>query len=243
MSRRTSSPQLALSAIGLEKTYGELVALAPTNLSIADGESVALIGHNGSGKTTMIRMLAGLLEPSEGKIDIYGAPAGSERARAALSYLPDNPVLYDDLSLWEHAEYIAKLHGHTEWSDDATFLADKFGLTARVDDLPVTFSRGLRQKASLMLGLIRPFRLLVVDEPFVGLDVAGKAGLIELLETAHNDGATLLVATHELEYLKRADRVLALRDGEIIHDGPVNDVEVAKLVSADGAEPSDRYTL
>jgi ABC-2 type transport system ATP-binding protein len=151
MSRRSSSPQLALSAVGLEKTYGELVALAPMNLSIADGESVALIGHNGSGKTTMIRMLAGLLEPSDGKIDIYGAPAGSERARAALSYLPDNPVLYDDLSLWEHAEYIAKLHGHAEWSDDATFLADKFGLTGRVDDLPVTFSRGLRQKASLML--------------------------------------------------------------------------------------------
>jgi ABC-type multidrug transport system ATPase subunit len=77
----------------------------------------------------------------------------------------------------------------------------------------------------------------------VGLDASGKAGLIELLEMAHNDGATLLVATHELDYLKRADRVLALRDGEIIHDGPVNDVEVTKLVSADGAEPSDRYTL
>ena len=228
---------LALHVNELTKTYGQLTALAPLDLSINDGESVALIGHNGSGKTTFLRMMAGLLESTDGTIDIFGAPAGSERARADLSYLPDNPILYDDLSLWEHAEYIAKLHGHAEWADDAQYLLDKLGLAHRADDLPMTFSRGLRQKASLMLGLIRPFRLLIVDEPFVGLDNVGKTALIELLHTAHDNGATLLVATHELEYLKQVDRVIALRDGLLVHDGPIGETDVHALVSPDGSTP------
>ena len=83
---------LALHVNELTKTYGQLTALAPLDLSINDGESVALIGHNGSGKTTFLRMMAGLLESTDGTIDIFGAPAGSERARADLSYLPDNPT-------------------------------------------------------------------------------------------------------------------------------------------------------
>ncbi len=233
-----ASAPLALHVNNLSKTYGSLTALSPLDLDITEGESVALIGHNGSGKTTFLRMMAGLLESSDGTIDIYGAPAGSERARADLSYLPDNPILYDDLSLWEHAEYIAKLHGHDDWAEDATYLIGMLGLTHRADDLPMTFSRGLRQKASLMLGLIRPFRLLIVDEPFVGLDAVGKTALIELLHTAHENGATLLVATHELEYLRQVDRVIALRDGELVHDGPIGDTDVHALVSPDGSAPA-----
>lgn len=221
----------AVRADGLEKTYGDAIALARLDLEIAKGESVVLIGHNGSGKTTFLRMAAGLLEPSEGEVHIHGEPAGSLPARAALSYLADNPTFYDDLSVWEHLEYVARLHGATEWEQKAADLLGHLGLYHRADDLPTQFSRGLRQKAAIALALVRPFAVLLVDEPFVGLDAGGKAALIELLDECHDDGATLLVATHELEYVQRAGRCLALRDGDLVYDGPAEGVDVLSLVT------------
>jgi len=221
---------LALSTRDLSKTYGELVALAPLTLSVAAGERVILVGTNGSGKTTLLRMLAGLLEPSGGAAEVAGDPAGSIDARAALSYLPDAPVLYDDLSLAEHVEFVARLHDTDGWQDRSAYLVDRLGLTNRLDDLPARFSRGLRQKTSLVLGLVRPFEVLVVDEPFVGLDQAGKAALLDLLDDAADSGATVVVATHQMEYVDRASRCLALRDGELTHDGPADPKVISRLL-------------
>jgi ABC-type multidrug transport system ATPase subunit len=222
---------LALSTRELSKAYGELVALAPLTLSVAAGERVVLVGTNGSGKTTLLRMLAGLLEPSGGAAEVAGDPAGSIDARAALSYLPDDPVLYDDLSLAEHVEFVARLHDTDGWQDRSAYLVDRLGLTNRLDDLPARFSRGLRQKTSLVLGLVRPFEVLVVDEPFVGLDQAGKAALLDLLDDAADSGATVVVATHQMEYVGRANRCLALRDGELTHDGPADQTVISRLLS------------
>ena len=221
----------ALETRDLTKAYGELVALAPLSLTVQAGERVVLVGTNGSGKTTLLRMLSGLLEPSGGEIEVAGDPAGSIDARAALSYLPDDPVLYDDLSLAEHVEFVARLHDAEGWEDRSAYLIDRLDLTARVDDLPARFSRGLRQKTSLVLGLVRPFEVLVVDEPFVGLDQSGKAALLELLDDAADSGATVVVATHQMEYVDRANRCLALRDGELTHDGPADQATIAQLLS------------
>ena len=105
------------------------------------------------------------------------------------------------------------------------------GLNERTDQLPTTFSRGLRQKASIAMAFIRPFDVLLVDEPFVGLDASGKAALMELLTEAHSAGRTLLVATHELSYLETVSRCVALRDGELIYDGASKGIDVLSLVS------------
>jgi ABC-2 type transport system ATP-binding protein len=220
----------ALEAKGVTKDYGDLVALEPLDLSIPAGQTVVLVGHNGSGKTTLLRMAAGLLDPSDGGIEIGGAPAGSLDARAALSYLPDNPVLYDDLSVFEHIEYTCRLHGATDWEQRAVGLLGDLGLAHRADDLPSRFSRGLRQKTAILLALIRPFDVLVVDEPFVGLDPGGRDAFVELIEDASDAGATVVVATHQLEYVTRADRCVALRDGALVYDGPPGQVDVLSLV-------------
>ena len=220
----------AVEATALTKDYGDLMALAPLDLKIAEGDRVVLVGHNGSGKTTFLRMAAGLLEPSDGELLVNGDPAGSLEARAATSYLPDNPVLYDDLSLNEHLEYVSRLHGAEDWQDRAAGLLERLGLSNRADDLPARFSRGLRQKAVIALGLIRPFSLLLVDEPFVGLDQRGKEALLELLDEASDAGATVMVATHQLDYVVRASRCIALRDGAVTYDGPAGSADVDKLV-------------
>jgi ABC-type multidrug transport system ATPase subunit len=200
-------------------------------LTVREHEAVVLIGHNGSGKTTFLRMAAGLLEPSDGLIQLGGHDAGSIGARAAVSYVSDNPTFYEDLSVWEHMEYVARLNGRHDWEQDAADLLGHLGIYERADDLPVTFSRGLRQKTALALGLIRPFDLLLIDEPFVGLDAAGKLALLELLDEAHGNGAALMVATHELDFVQRVSRCIALRDGELAYDGGTAGIDVLGLVS------------
>lgn len=214
------------------KTYADLVALAPLDLVVAAGQTVALIGHNGSGKSTFLRMAAGLLDLTSGSITVAGAPAGSSEARAAVSFLPDEPVLYDDLSVREHLAYVAALHGVDLAGDELDGLIERVELSHRADDLPARFSRGLRQKTSIALGLVRPFDLLLVDEPFVGLDATGKQALLGILDELHADGAAVVVATHDPGFVERADRCVALRDGEVVHDGPATSDEVLRLVTA-----------
>jgi ABC-type multidrug transport system ATPase subunit len=139
-------------------------------------------------------------------------------------------VLYDDLSLREHAEYVSRLHGGDGFDDYAFDLCERLGLGDRIDDLPSRFSRGLRQKTSIVLALVRPFSLLLVDEPFVGLDQPGKLVLLELLEEVQNDGAATVVATHDPAYVDRVGRSIALRDGEVVFDGKASVDQVLGLV-------------
>jgi ABC-2 type transport system ATP-binding protein len=232
MTKKTPKPTPLLCTYDLAKRYGDVDALLPLDLEIGTGERVVLVGHNGSGKSTLLRMVAGLLDPSDGEVEIVGAPAGSLEARAVTSFLPDEPVLYDDLSVREHVDYIGRLHGTDGYGDAEADAAERLGIAHRIDDLPARFSRGLRQKTALLLGLTRPFDLLIVDEPFVGLDLAGKAALVELLEERHAAGATLVVATHDPDFVDRVDRCIALRDGEVTYDGAAKGADVTSLVSA-----------
>lgn len=215
---------------GVGKDYGDLVALHPTDLTVPAGQAVALVGHNGSGKSTLLRIVAGLLDATEGEVDIDGQPAGTPDARAATSYVPDEPVLYDDLSVREHLLYVGALHGLTVRDEIVDDLATRLGLTSRVDDLPARFSRGLRQKAGLAVGLVRPYSLLLIDEPFVGLDAPGRESLLVLLDEASDAGATLVIATHDPTFVERVDRCVALRDGHVVHDGEATASDVLRLV-------------
>jgi ABC-type multidrug transport system ATPase subunit len=225
-----STPASALHVNNISKSYGTSPALDPISIEVSPGERIALIGHNGSGKTTMMRIAAGLLDVTDGSVSIYGHASGSLSARASLSFIADQPTFYDDLTLWEHMEYVARLHGVEEWEQTAADLLGHLGLYDRADDMPNRFSRGLKQKSAIALGFIRPFDLLLVDEPFVGLDASGKEVLLELLASASDNGSTVIVATHELSFVHTVQRVIALRDGRLVYDGLTEGIDVDRLV-------------
>jgi ABC-2 type transport system ATP-binding protein len=214
----------------LGKDYGDGLGLVTLDLEVGPGELVMLVGPNGAGKSTFLGLVSGLIEPSNGAASVNGSPIGSLEARAATSYLPDAPVLYDDLSVNEHLEYVARMHNTVDWEDYADELLDMFNLTGRADDLPSRFSRGLKQKTALLLGLIRPFNLLMVDEPFVGLDTPGQETLVEVLGDLIEQGAAIICSTHQLDLVPKATRCVGLRDGELAFDGPASATKIRELV-------------
>jgi ABC-type multidrug transport system ATPase subunit len=225
----TQKTPAVLEITGLVRRYATLTALGELDLKVRGGEFVALVGPNGAGKSTLLACVAGLLEPSEGEVRVGGARAGSLAARGATSYLGDEPVLYDDLSLEEHLEYVARLHGVEDWERPAADLITRLGLDDRVDDLPAHFSKGMRQKTSIALGLARPFSLLLADEPFDGLDPGSREAFGALIDDAVRGGAAVIVSTHRADVLERAHRCVALYDGAVSYDGPPDAAELSEL--------------
>jgi ABC-2 type transport system ATP-binding protein len=229
----TERPVLQLR--GLRRTYGEVVALDQLDLEVAHGECVALVGHNGSGKTTTLRLVAGLLEPTNGDVIVAGDNLRLDRARAALAFVPDNPLLYGDLTVREHLELIGLAHGMGGGLDNrVTGLLDRLDLTGRQEFLPGQLSRGLRQKTQLACALVRPFHVIVLDEPVVGLDPPSQQTLHELLHKAKQDGAAILLSTHQLPFAAGlADRAVVLHEGRVVEEGPFRAVmagaEAARL--------------
>jgi ABC-type multidrug transport system ATPase subunit len=220
----------ALVTSNLGKDYGDGMGLTALDLEVHPGELVMLVGPNGAGKSTFLGLAAGLVEPSNGAAWVLGSKIGSLPARAGTSYMPDAPVLYDDLSLWEHIEYIARMHNTVDWEEYANDLLDMFNLTDRSDDLPSRFSRGLKQKTALVLGLIRPFSLLLIDEPFVGLDTPGQETLVDVLADVAEQGAAVVVSTHQMDLTPKATRCVGLRDGDKSYDGPATPEKIRSLV-------------
>jgi ABC-2 type transport system ATP-binding protein len=208
-----------LDARGLGHDYIGRAAVVDISLKVSPGELVAMVGSNGAGKTTFLKSAAGLLDPTHGSVQVAGVPAGSIKARSATSYIPDAPILYDDLSLNEHLEYVARLHGASDWQERGEALLRRLRLARQGDDLPTSFSRGMRQKASIALGFIRPFSLLLADEPFDGLDPQSRLALTELLQETANEGAAVLFSTHRTEALGFASRCVAIYNGQVSYDG------------------------
>jgi ABC-2 type transport system ATP-binding protein len=214
-----------LAVRGLRKTYGEVVALEGIDLEVAPGECVAFIGHNGSGKTTTMRLIAGQLEPTAGTVTVAGVgvhrASDTHRVRAALAFVPDSPLLYDDLTVAEHLELVALAHGVSDGLDERIAdLLDALDLTSRRDFVPTQLSRGMRQKTQLACTLVRPFEVLLLDEPVVGLDPPSQAMLRELLEEIKADGAAIVLTTHQLAFSAGlADQAVVLHDGSVVDAG------------------------
>lgn len=218
--------ETVLRAKGLAHSYGRLDALAGLTLDVKAGECVALIGANGSGKSTAVRIISGQQAPTAGTVTIGGADPHTEpeaeAARAALALVPDNPLLYDDLTVKEHLELVGLAHGVPEDQLAAGIpeLLKRLGLEERRDFLPRELSRGMRQKTALACALVRPAQLLLLDEPVVGLDPPSQELLATVLKEAKAAGVAVVFTTHQLAFADGiADRAVVLQEGAVLDTG------------------------
>lgn len=209
----------------LVKTYDLLPVLKGITVSIGRGEFVALLGPNGGGKSTLLRLLCGLTRPSSGSIRVGGweIPRESAAVRAQIGLVSHRAMVYETLTARENLRFFARLYNlpASQLDDHITALLAQVGLSKR-GDVPVrTFSRGMLQRLSIARALVHNPDILLFDEPYTGLDQAAAAVLDELLQHAHSGGRTIIMTTHDL--LRAAalpSRVLILSRGALAVDTP-----------------------
>jgi ABC-2 type transport system ATP-binding protein len=194
-----------LRALRIARRYGEVEALAPTDLELAAGESVALVGPNGAGKSTLLAILAGALEPSEGSVE----------ARVRVGWVPQRPAHYARLSARENLELFAQLEGEREPQRVAARLLERFALPP--GDRPSgELSVGNRQRLNVALSLLGDPRVLLLDEPTASLDPGQRRRVWEIVGALRGEGGAICFATQNVEEVGHADRVLALQDGRVV---------------------------
>lgn len=180
------------------KKYGKLVANHNLNFSVGAGEISILVGPNGAGKSTIIKSIAGLLR-FEGKIQIDGKNNKSLEAKYSLGYIPEMPVLYDMVTIWEHMEFIARAYSLENWEDRANRLFERLELDDKKKKLGSELSKGMQQKVSICCGLLPNPKVLLFDEPFIGLDPHAIKELKKMLVEERNSGKAILLSTHMLD--------------------------------------------
>ena len=235
-----------IQCITLRKQYGDLVAVQDLDLEIAPGEVFGFLGPNGAGKTTTIRMMVGLLEPSGGQVLIGGHDLAREpeAAKAILGYVPDQPFLYDKLTATEFLRFIAGLYrvDRGEIADRSVDLLEEFGLVDRAEELVETYSHGMKQRLALAAALIHRPRVLVLDEPMVGMDPQGALALRQLLGGLAASGVTIFLSTHSLPVAEElCDRIGILDHGRLVAQGTLAELrahasEIPDLVRSDSLE-------
>jgi len=213
---------------GIEKQYGIKKVIDGLDLEILQGEFISIFGPNGAGKTTLLRLLAGLLEPGSGRIE--GAPGVLDRA--GLGYISHQVMLYPDLTGCENLEFFARLHGLPDPCGSAWRMIRRTGLEQDADRPVRGYSRGMMQRLSLGRFLLNDPGLLLLDEPFTGLDRVGARFLSGVLEEARGTGKTVLMVTHDLEKgYEMADRLVVLSRGRILLDAAAADLSFTEFAS------------
>jgi ABC-2 type transport system ATP-binding protein len=206
-----------IRATRVARRYGDVVALAPTDLELVAGETVALVGPNGAGKSTLLALLAGALEPSEGTVDVT----------ARVGWVPQRPAHYARLSARENLELFARLEAEQDPVDAASRLLARFALpddTRPSSDLSV----GNRQRLNVAIAFLGEPHVLLLDEPSAALDPGQRRRLWEWVGEAHDAGGAVCFATQNLEEVARAaDRVVVLQDGAVVFAGPTGEYETA----------------
>lgn len=217
----------------LTKSYGATTAVDSLDLEVKSGEIYGFLGPNGAGKTTTIRMLSGLLDASAGEAFICGYDISKEasQAKAMLAYVPDQPKLYGKLTAREFLQLVAALYRISKKvsQERSEQLLSMFGLAERADELLEGYSHGMRQKVVLAAALIHQPRVMLLDEPTVGLDPASARLLKDILQELAKQGAAVFVSTHILEIAERlCHRVGILKEGKLIAQGSPD--ELRKMV-------------
>ncbi len=223
----------------LTRIYGDLAAVDQVAFDIDQGEIVGLLGHNGAGKTTIMKMLTGYLEPTSGVIRIDGLDISTHREeiQQRIGYLPENDPLYPEMTVIDYLDYAASLYGVAASDRDKRIRAaiEKTELTTKAMDVIGTLSRGFRQRVGVAQAILHHPRLLILDEPTNGLDPTQVQHMRDLIRTLAGN-ATIIISTHILQEVQAiCDRVIIVRNGKKALDATMDDLRASKrlLVSVD----------
>jgi ABC-2 type transport system ATP-binding protein len=213
-----------LECRGLRRRFGDIVAVDEVGFHIDPGETYGLLGPNGAGKTTTISMIAGLLERDAGEIVVAGEPmtAHAVRAKSAIGYVPQDIAIYPDLSARENLMFFARLYGMP--TADAKRRSDEVlevtGLSDRAHDQTKKYSGGMKRRLNIGIGLLHQPKLLILDEPTVGVDPQSRNAILESVEGLSGEGKAVLYTTHYMEEAERlCDRVGIIDHGRLIAEG------------------------
>ncbi|HVR76262.1 MAG TPA: ABC transporter ATP-binding protein [Planctomycetota bacterium] len=212
---------------GLVKTYDGTRAVAGLDLTVGRGVFFTFLGPNGAGKTTTMKVMAGLLEPTAGTVLIDGIDVVKEpvKAKARIGYIPDHPFLYGKLTGWEFLRFVAGLYrmDHEAARARGASLLEVFDLTSEADRLIDTYSHGMRQRLAFAACFLHNPSVVIIDEPWVGLDPRNIRAAIEFLRTEATKGTTIFMSTHSLDIAEEvAERIGIIHHGKLIYDGSVD---------------------
>jgi ABC-2 type transport system ATP-binding protein len=222
-----------IAVTGLTKRYGSFTAVSELSFAVAPGEVLGLVGPNGAGKTTTLRCLAGIIPASRGTIEIAGQNLASDPvgAKRRLAFFPDEPRLFDYLTIRQHLAFVAKIYGVENHEAVAEPLLEELEIADKADELPGALSRGMKQKLAIACGLLHGPSVMFFDEPLTGLDPLGIRRMKDSIIKRAQAGATIVLSSHLLHLLEEVcSHVLILKRGEKIADGTI--AEVAARFSA-----------
>ena len=223
----------AIAARGLGKRFGPVVALDGVDLDVPAGATLAVLGPNGAGKSTLLRLLAGLARPTRGSLRVGSGRESRPAARGRVGYVGHATFLYPALTARENLVFAARLYGVASPAARADALLEAHGLAAFADRLAGGFSRGMAQRLSIARGLVHDPAVVLLDEPFAGLDRSSSARLADALRRMHGDGRTLVLVTHELGAASAlADLAIVLERGRIVYRAQGAALEPAALDQA-----------
>ncbi|HSM43517.1 MAG TPA: ABC transporter ATP-binding protein [Acidimicrobiia bacterium] len=218
-----------LTADSLVKRYGDLTAVDEVSLAISAGETFGLLGPNGAGKTTTISMICGLLEPDSGSVVVDGEriETNSTRGRSAIGLVPQQLAIYPDLTGEENLAFFGRLYGlaGSTLADRVAEVLSIVGLAERKDDQTKEYSGGMQRRLNIGIGLLHRPRLLVLDEPTVGVDPQSRNAILESVESLSGEGMAVLYTTHYMEEAERlCDRVAIIDEGKLQAQGTRRDL-------------------
>jgi len=214
---------------GLTRRYGDLVALDDLSFTVAEGQMFGFVGPNGAGKTTAMRIILGVLEPDAGQVRWRGRPMNDEM-RKRVGYMPEERGLYPKMRVRDQLEYFARLHGlsHAEAHDSAAYWIERLGVAERAGDRVEQLSLGNQQRVQLAAALVHGPELLVLDEPFSGLDPVGVDMLAAVLAERAAEGVPVVFSSHQLELVERlCEAVAIINRGRLVATGKVADLRAA----------------
>ena len=216
-----------IEVTGLSKLYGEFAAVSDLSFTVRPGEVLGLVGPNGAGKTTTLRSIGGIIPPSAGRVRIAGHELATDPigAKRALAFFPDEPRLFDYLTISQHLAFVARIYGVANHEAIAQPLLDEFEIADKANELPGALSRGMKQKLAIACGLIHSPQVMFFDEPLTGLDPLGIRRMKASIVQRARAGATIVLSSHLLHLLEEVcSHVLILKRGKKIADGTIAEV-------------------